>query len=46
VLTLDEAGAARRLAAAQARMMAAVPGRDYRGRSADEIVPLSLPLME
>jgi cytosine/adenosine deaminase-related metal-dependent hydrolase len=44
VLTLDQAGAAARLAEAQARMMAAVPGRDYRGRSADEITPLSLRL--
>jgi hypothetical protein len=42
VLTLDQAGAAARLAEAQARMMAAVPARDYRGRSADEITPLSL----
>jgi hypothetical protein len=46
VLTLDRAGAGERLAAAQVRMMAAVPGRDYRGRTADEITPLSLPLLE
>jgi 5-methylthioadenosine/S-adenosylhomocysteine deaminase len=44
VLTLDHAGAAERLAQAQARMMAAAPRRDYRGRSADAIAPLSLPL--
>jgi cytosine/adenosine deaminase-related metal-dependent hydrolase len=46
VLTLDHEGAARRLAEAQARMMAAVPERDYRHRSADAITPLSLPLAE
>ena len=45
VLTLDHAGAGERLAAAQQRMMAAVPGRDYRGRTADEITPLSLPVV-
>jgi cytosine/adenosine deaminase-related metal-dependent hydrolase len=44
VLTLDHAAAGARLAEAQARMMAGVPGRDYLGRSADEITPLSLPL--
>src|SRR6202008_2537247 len=42
VTTLDHAGAAARLAEAQARMMAATPSRDYRARSADEIAPLSL----
>jgi cytosine/adenosine deaminase-related metal-dependent hydrolase len=46
VLTLDRAGAGERLVAAQARMMAAVPRRDYRGRGADEIAPLSLPLAD
>ena len=44
VLTLDQAGAGERLTDAQARMMAAAPQRDYKGRSADEISPLSLPL--
>ncbi|MGQ0655878.1 MAG: amidohydrolase family protein [Betaproteobacteria bacterium] len=44
VLTLDAESAALRLAEAQARMMAEVPKRDFRGRSADEITPLSLPL--
>ena len=44
VLTLDHAAAGARLAEAQARMMAGVAGRDYLGRSADEITPLSLPL--
>jgi 5-methylthioadenosine/S-adenosylhomocysteine deaminase len=45
VLTLNQAEAAGRLAEAQARMLAAVRQRDYKGRSADEIVPLSLPLV-
>ena len=43
VLTLDQTGAGERLTEAQLRMMAAVPARDYKGRSADEITPLSLP---
>ena len=46
VLTLDPALAAKRLTEAQQRMMAAVPQRDFRGRSAEEITPLSLPLRE
>jgi cytosine/adenosine deaminase-related metal-dependent hydrolase len=46
VLTLDQAGAADRLDRAQRRMMEAVPGRDYRGRSAHEISPLSLRLAD
>jgi 5-methylthioadenosine/S-adenosylhomocysteine deaminase len=45
VLTLNQADAAGRLAEAQARMLAAVSKRDYRGRSADEITPLSLPVI-
>lgn len=44
VLTLDQESAAAGLADAQRRMMAEVPKRDYRGRSADDITPLSLPL--
>ena len=44
--TLDHAGAAARLAEAQARMMAATPKRDYRGRSAVEIAPLTLPISD
>ena len=44
VLTLDQVDAAARLADAQARMMAQVPRQDYRGRSADQITPLSLRL--
>ncbi len=42
--TLDQPAAGARLRAAQQRMEAAAPGRDYLGRSADEITPLSLPL--
>ena len=44
VLTLDQATAGERLAEAQRRMLAAAPSRDYRSRTAEEIVPLSLPL--
>jgi 5-methylthioadenosine/S-adenosylhomocysteine deaminase len=46
VLSVDEAGAASRLRAAQQRMEALAPSRDYRGRRADEIAPLSLPLLD
>jgi 5-methylthioadenosine/S-adenosylhomocysteine deaminase len=46
VLTLDQDDAADRLARAQHRMMEAAPGRDYRGRNAEEISPLSLPLAD
>lgn len=44
VLGLDSAAAGVALAAAQADMMATTTSRDYRGRSADEIAPLSLPM--
>jgi cytosine/adenosine deaminase-related metal-dependent hydrolase len=44
VVTLDQAGAARRLVEAQRRMLDAAPQRDYRRRAAAEITPLSLPL--
>lgn len=44
VLGLDPASAGAALAAAQSDMMATAPSRDYRGRSADELVPLSLPM--
>jgi cytosine/adenosine deaminase-related metal-dependent hydrolase len=44
VATMDQADAAERLTAAQARMLANVPQRDYRHRSAEEITPLSLPM--
>jgi cytosine/adenosine deaminase-related metal-dependent hydrolase len=46
VLTLDQSAAAHRLAGAQQRMMEATPRRDYRGRNAEEITPLSLPLAD
>jgi cytosine/adenosine deaminase-related metal-dependent hydrolase len=44
VLSLQPEDAAQRLSEAQARMMAEVPRRDYLGRSADQITPLSLPM--
>ncbi len=44
VVTLDQAEAGRRLAEAQRRMLAMAPRRDYRGRGAEQISPLSLPL--
>ncbi|MGE3784046.1 MAG: amidohydrolase family protein [Alphaproteobacteria bacterium] len=46
VLTLDEAGATARLRAAQERMEALAPSRDYRGRTADDITPPSLPIAD
>jgi len=46
VLTMDQADAARRLAAAQERMQAETPQRDYLRRRSEEIVPLSLPLAD
>ena len=46
VLTLDQEDAAARLAAAQERMEAAAPQRDYLRRGAEEIAPLSLPVAE
>jgi 5-methylthioadenosine/S-adenosylhomocysteine deaminase len=44
VMTLDQTDAAERLADAQRRMLEAAPSRDYRGRSAEKITPLSLTL--
>ena len=44
VLTLDHAGALAIVAEAQARMEADVPNHDWRGRRADQIAPLSLPV--
>ncbi len=46
VTTLDQEGAGSRLRAAQERMEALAPSRDYRHRSAAEITPLSLPMAE
>ena len=45
VTTLDHRASAERLSEAQKRMMALTPYRDYRGRTADEIAPLSLPII-
>ena len=44
-LHLDPAAAMERLAEAQARMLKDSVKRDYRGRAADEIAPLSLPIV-
>jgi len=46
VLTLDREAAGGRLRAAQERMEALAPGRDYRRRSAAEITPLSLEILD
>ena len=46
VVTLDQAAAGERLARAQRRMLSVAPRRDYHGRRAEEIVPLSLPLAD
>ena len=46
VLTLDQKAAGSRLRAAQERMEAAAPTRDYRRRSAAEITPLSLQVVD
>jgi 5-methylthioadenosine/S-adenosylhomocysteine deaminase len=46
VLTLDQSASGERLIRAQQRMLEAAPRHDYRGRSAGEIVPLSLPLAD
>jgi 5-methylthioadenosine/S-adenosylhomocysteine deaminase len=46
VLTLDQNAAGARLRAAQERMEAAAPSRDYRRRSAAEITPLSLEILD
>jgi 5-methylthioadenosine/S-adenosylhomocysteine deaminase len=43
VLTLDHAGALEALTEAQQRMLSGARQRDYKGRSADEVMPLSLP---
>ena len=46
VLTMDQDDAADRLAGAQRRMLEAAARRDYRGRSAEQISPLSLPMAD
>ena len=45
VTTLDHQGAGERLIGAQEKMMQLTPGRDYRRRTADEIAPLTLPVV-
>jgi 5-methylthioadenosine/S-adenosylhomocysteine deaminase len=42
VVTLDQAGAGRRLVEAQRRMLETAPQRDYRRRTGEQISPLSL----
>jgi 5-methylthioadenosine/S-adenosylhomocysteine deaminase len=46
VLTLDQNEAAARLGLAQQKMLEAAAGRDYCGRTAEEISPLSLPVAD
>jgi len=46
VLTMNQNDAAGRLAGAQRRMLSAAAPRDYRGRSAEQISPLSLSMMD
>ncbi len=43
VLTLDHAAALEALTEAQQRMLSGARQRDYKGRTADEVMPLSLP---
>ena len=43
-LNLDPEGAGAQLEESQARMLAEAPGRDFLGRTAEEISPYSLPL--
>lgn len=45
VTTLDHRGAGERLSDLQQRMMAITPRKDYRGRTADEVAPLTLPVV-
>jgi cytosine/adenosine deaminase-related metal-dependent hydrolase len=45
VLTLNHAGALETLTEAQKRMLSGARQRDYKGRAADEVIPLSLPPM-
>ena len=44
VLTLDQEEAAAHLTVAQQRIMDRVPARDYKGRTAHEVSPLTLPI--
>ncbi len=43
ILTLNHAGALETLTEAQQRMLSGARQRDYKGRTADEVMPLSLP---
>ncbi len=45
VLTLDHQAALETLTEAQQRMLSGVRQRDYKGRTADEVIPLSLPAL-
>jgi 5-methylthioadenosine/S-adenosylhomocysteine deaminase len=45
ILTLDHAAALDALTEAQQRMLSGVRQRDYKGRTADEVIPLSLPTL-
>jgi cytosine/adenosine deaminase-related metal-dependent hydrolase len=45
MLTMDHAGALEALTEAQQRMLSSVRQRDYKGRKADEVIPLSLSLL-
>jgi len=45
VLTMDHASALAEVAEGQERMLRDAPSRDWAGRSADEIAPLSLPML-
>jgi cytosine/adenosine deaminase-related metal-dependent hydrolase len=46
VMTLDHGAAGERLTGLQLRMTTSSTGRDYRKRTADELVPLSLPIVK
>jgi cytosine/adenosine deaminase-related metal-dependent hydrolase len=45
ILTIDHAAALDALTEAQQRMLSGVRQRDYKGRTADEVIPLSLPTL-
>ncbi len=45
ILTLDHAAALDALTEAQQRMLSGVRQRDYKGRTADQVIPLSLPAL-
>ena len=43
--TIDLAAASQALEEAQARSMKLVPGRDWAGRTTDELAPMVLPML-